>query len=150
MWTLSFFSWVLNSYHFFSRLLFFFFYFRYVLHAPHPHAFTCYANTSCSRVSEKCGELLISCGKIGVPEADLCLPSDLFQGTVQGLCKPVGSRTPWTLWARWLEPLLRGPHASAFYLLHSLAPGLLGPEVILSSCSVALFLKLLCNPHPYQ
>ncbi|XP_066238368.1 leucine-rich repeat and calponin homology domain-containing protein 4 isoform X1 [Saccopteryx leptura] len=47
---------------------------------------------------------LEACRKMGVPEADLCSPSDLLQGTAQGLwtileaMKWVGGRTPPPLW----------------------------------------------------
>ncbi|KAG8523759.1 Leucine-rich repeat and calponin homology domain-containing protein 4 [Galemys pyrenaicus] len=47
---------------------------------------------------------LEACRKMGVPEADLCSPSDLLQGTAQGLwttleaVKRVGDRTPLPLW----------------------------------------------------
>ncbi|XP_073740228.1 leucine-rich repeat and calponin homology domain-containing protein 4 isoform X3 [Callorhinus ursinus] len=47
---------------------------------------------------------LEACRKMGVPEADLCSPSDLLQGTVQGLwttleaVKRVGGRPPPPLW----------------------------------------------------
>ncbi|XP_053414017.1 leucine-rich repeat and calponin homology domain-containing protein 4 isoform X2 [Nycticebus coucang] len=47
---------------------------------------------------------LEACRKMGVPEADLCSPSDLLQGTAQGLqtalevVKRVGGKAPPTLW----------------------------------------------------
>ncbi|XP_024427357.1 leucine-rich repeat and calponin homology domain-containing protein 4 isoform X2 [Desmodus rotundus] len=47
---------------------------------------------------------LEACRKMGVPEADLCSPSDLLQGTVQGLwttleaVKRVGGRAPPPVW----------------------------------------------------
>ncbi|XP_008139630.3 leucine-rich repeat and calponin homology domain-containing protein 4 isoform X1 [Eptesicus fuscus] len=47
---------------------------------------------------------LEACRKMGVPEADLCSPSDLLQGTAQGLwttleaVKRVGGRAPQPLW----------------------------------------------------
>ncbi|EPQ15693.1 Leucine-rich repeat and calponin like proteiny domain-containing protein 4 [Myotis brandtii] len=47
---------------------------------------------------------LEACRKMGVPEADLCSPSDLLQGTAQGLwttleaVKRVGGRAPPPLW----------------------------------------------------
>ncbi|XP_077930528.1 leucine-rich repeat and calponin homology domain-containing protein 4 isoform X5 [Halichoerus grypus] len=47
---------------------------------------------------------LEACRKMGVPEADLCSPSDLLQGTAQGLwttleaVKRVGGRVPPPLW----------------------------------------------------
>nr|XP_045360403.1 leucine-rich repeat and calponin homology domain-containing protein 4-like isoform X1 [Camelus bactrianus] len=47
---------------------------------------------------------LEACRKMGVPEADLCSPSDLLQGTTQGLwttleaVKRVGGRPPPPLW----------------------------------------------------
>lgn len=47
---------------------------------------------------------LEACRKMGVPEADLCSPSDLLQGTAQGLwttleaVKRVGGRPPPPLW----------------------------------------------------
>uniref|UniRef100_A0A8C8YLR3 Leucine rich repeats and calponin homology domain containing 4 n=1 Tax=Prolemur simus TaxID=1328070 RepID=A0A8C8YLR3_PROSS len=47
---------------------------------------------------------LEACRKMGVPEADLCSPSDLLQGTAQGLrtileaVKRVGGKAPTPLW----------------------------------------------------